>query len=114
MQSYRARNTENMALEGVFMPEYELNALTVVHVRLMVLEHIGLNPGMYPDARVRLRRKHPIENGLKLWEWIAEQPDIRKHGITAQDVCRFLIEARRIIEVFGMELDIHDGFKLLT
>lgn len=113
MISFRARNTENAALSNIHIPAYELSELTIVHLRLMVLEHVGLNPNLYPNARVRGRRKHPIENGAKLWQWIAEQPDVRRHGITEGDIPGFLNEARRIIEVFGMEKNIQDGFKPL-
>lgn len=114
MLSYRARNTENEALAGLYTPEHILSELTILHIRLIVLERVGLNPAMYPAARVKDRRKHPIENGLKLWEWMAEQPDIVKHGVTPHDIAGLLAEARRIIEIFGMERPIEDGFRKLA
>lgn len=115
MTSYRARNTENAALDTPYIPSsLQLSELTIVHIRLIVLERIGLNPALYPTARLQRRHQRPIPVGRELWNWISKQPDVARHGITADDVCGLLVEARRIIEIFGeMDFDITGGLKWL-
>lgn len=114
MTSYRSRVTENAALAFPVIQTGQLSELTIVHIRLIVLERVGLNPLLYPTARLQRRHQRPIPLGKELWNWISKQPDVARHGITPDDVCGLLVEARRIIELFGeRDFDITRGFKWL-